>query len=274
MDNWYKVALSEQESFNFYDDNIIKTDSPKLLEKHFSIMIQNEGLTSEVLSQILEEMEPQGELAVKSLLDKFGFQWKEVRFKNGNVIAVQFEEGNRWGTNSVYVITDFDYPSLQEGREWVDSLYDSQIYHMVDTTDFNQDFWEGVGEGFALYHATQEDNKDNILKNGLKPDNKTRGISNRGMGSAVFTSDDPESISSYGNVVFAIDIGLMKHDGYMPTVSMEEPFEDIVEKKKIAAMIGLEEYYPEEEYVSEGLYENTVAIYGVIPAKYLSIYSE
>ena len=61
----------------------------------------------------------------------------------------------------------------------------------------------------------------------------------------------------------------MKADGYMPEVSMEGPIEDALQKKKLGEMVGIPEYYPEQEYNSEGLYTTTVIIYGNIPPKYL-----
>lgn len=112
------------------------------------------------------------------------------------------------------------------------------------------------------------------MQRGLKQMDKIRGINNTSTGAAVFASDNPNDISSYGNVIFEIDIGQMKTDGYMPNVEQEEPISNALRRKQLAYLIGIEEYYPEEEYASEGLYESTYIIFGNIPPKYLKVYQE
>ena len=52
---------------------------------------------------------------------------------------------------------------------------------------FNKDFWESGGE---VYHATTEENADDIEKDGIEARSQTRGMSNRNEGSAVYTTTD------------------------------------------------------------------------------------
>jgi hypothetical protein len=173
------------------------------------------------------------------------------------------------------VIDDFEMPEIERAENWLSSIFDHNLYDYVDYEDFNKDFWDGIANYYRLYHATDPKNKAQILKHGLLPMDKVRGISNRNMGSAIFTTDDPDSVvDHYGPLVFEIDVAQMKKDGYMPRVSMESPFEDTRARESLAAILGIQDTDYASEYASEGLYENTVAFYDAIPPKYLSIYSE
>ena len=98
--------------------------------------------------------------------------------------------------------------------------------------------------------------------------NKTRGISNRSTGAAVFTSDVPP-IAGY-EVVLEIDIGQMKADGKQLSVSKEEPLEEEDAKEALAHKLGIENYYG-ESYSSDGLDHGTVIFYGSIPPQYIRV---
>ena len=135
--------------------------------------------------------------------------------------------------------------------------------------DFEENFWDNLPFNL-VYHATSEKNAPNILQNGIEIKNKTRGITNHSIPSAVFTSDNPDDISSYGNVVFEINVNQMKQDGYMPKVSKEDPIDESERRRYLAEKIGLnpDHYYPDS---SDGLMETTVIFYNNIPAKYIKI---
>ena len=45
---------------------------------------------------------------------------------------------------------------------------------------------------FPLYHATTQDHVEDILEHGLESRNQTRGLNNRSVGSAVFTTSEFE----------------------------------------------------------------------------------
>ena len=131
---------------------------------------------------------------------------------------------------------------------------------------FNDEFWDGPVE---LYHATTEDNVADIQSDGLVPMSSTRGISNRSVGSAVFTSINPDVIDSYGDNVFRIDTTAMKRDGYTPYVSQEPVFP---ESEKINALLHIYDIEETHEISSyDGMDPDTVIVYGKIPSKYLEL---
>ncbi len=187
---------------------------------------------------------------------------------------VDFETGARLLTttinNRVYVVDN----NVKDAIEWIQELYDHYLSDYVNERDFNKEFWDGVTDGYVLYHATNEENLDSIMKKGLRAENRTRGLSNRGMGSAVFTSPEPTSIDSYGAAILEINVGQMKATNYMPEVSQEEPFGEEQMRSAIAHKLGVGDHWQGNDYGSEGLAEDTVAFYGPIPAQYLSIYND
>ena len=266
--NWYKTALEEQQAFDFHNDPRYQGEKDN---SYFREWAKTHGLSPKLLEKVLEESEISGAAELKLILNQLGFNWQELKLKNNTIIVVRFGNGRN---NDDYVIDDFDYPSVIDAKEWINKIYDHELFDYVDFVDFNKDFWDGVRSGYSLYHATNPENKDEILKSGLMTMDKSRRISNRFMGSAIFTSDEPDPLESYGSLVFEINVGQMKADGYMPTVSMEEPFEDVKARESLAAKLGIEDYDYTSEYASEGLYDNTVAFYDNIPPKYLKVYSE
>lgn len=270
--NWYKIAQENQQAFDFYNDPKYQGEKPK--DPYYQEWAKTHGLSPKLLSEIIDSMGVSSDSELKMLLNQFGFSWKEITFPYDVTIIVINFGGIRHNDQGVYVIDDFDEPHLTNAKEWISNIPDHNLHNFVEYRDFNKDFWDDVGEGHTLYHATNPKNKDEILKNGLGPRNKTRGINNRFMPSAIFTSDNPDSTEPYGTLIFEINVGQMKKDGYMPTVSMEEPLEDAKARESLAAKLGIEDYDYMSEYASEGLYENTVAFYDNIPPKYLKVYSE
>lgn len=150
-----------------------------------------------------------------------------------------------------------------EAENWIDSAAENPEEYYENP---EKDFWADVGTGCSLYHMTAQENLPLIKIKGLLPMDTTRGISNRNTGSAVFTSDNPDDIDSYGDVLIEIDVGKMKTDGYMPYVGIEEPVQEAEIKNSLANAIGLYDY--EAEHDSD-LSPTTIIIYGPIPPKYL-----
>jgi hypothetical protein len=134
---------------------------------------------------------------------------------------------------------------------------------------FNDGFWDSPG---PLYHGT--DDPDAVMEEGIGPRSETRGLNNRGVGAAVFTSGEPEAIESYsgcrGCGLVEIDTGAMKRDGYTPRVSQEPEVleQDLLDS--IAHRLGLEY---EIEYGDAGIDPATVIIHGPVPARYLRLVS-
>ena len=170
--------------------------------------------------------------------------------------------------NQKYVIDDFEYPKPQEAHEWVsEQSWKGHIENYIEPLDFNAEFWRGIGNFAKLYHGTTEDDWEQIQQSqALKPQDRTRGIANRSMGRAIFTSSDVGTAEYSYDVVLEIDAAKMKADGYMPTVSKESPVEEAELEESLAWAIGLEDYNAEYE---SGLDPGTVVFYQKIPLKYI-----
>lgn len=166
-----------------------------------------------------------------------------------------------------YIIED---GFLKNAFNWIYDLNDWELQKYIPKKDFSETFWENP-KFDVLYHATKEENVQEILQNGLRLENKTRGISNRGMGKAIFTSSDETQIDHYGAHVVEINVSKMKQDGYMPEVSKESVFEPEELRTEIAQRIQLE--YKPKDYSNEGLSDETIVFWGEIPAKYLKLVS-
>ena len=159
---------------------------------------------------------------------------------------------------------------IKDADQWVWDIQEWELDNYLEMPEGS--FWDSVGSGSVVYHATQENNVESINANGLTADCQTRGISNRSMGCAVFASYNHEEIHSYGNSVYEINLGAMKADGFMPEVSGETPLEEAEHRNAIAHRIGLQDYDFSSEYSSDGLSPNTIAIYSDIPVKYITEY--
>lgn len=199
-----------------------------------------------------------GSTPVPDILKRLGVEFDTITSHDGKYTAYAFSLGKER-----YVIEP-DSVSIDKAYEWVDRQDPTNWY---PEEDFNADFWAGPS---PLYHATSEENADRIEKTGLAARNKTRGLTNRGTGPAVFTTIEPDeaALGTYGNVVFEIDTDAMKRDGYTPHVGMEEPLARSELKSALGHKVGLEDYSWDDGF--DGLSNSTVVIYGHIPAKYLS----
>ena len=252
MQNWY--VLAQQQRFPFYEG--LEQKEPPVPPE-----LINAPKTIEMLNETIDDCKNYFEIA-KALHDN-GFSWEQLNLNGNQIITVDIG-------NEVYVISDLNYPEAKNGREWINEMWDHDISKYIPPKPENS-FWDDVGERFFVYHATNSENVDNVLKHGLEPRYETRGISNRSTGAAVFTSDNPDDIASYGDYVFEINVSQMKKDGYMPEVSGETPAEEVQNKSSLAWKIGLRDYEPSEDYTSEGIYDTTIIFYGVIPPKYLRL---
>jgi len=139
----------------------------------------------------------------------------------------------------------------------------------IDTAEANYaGFWDFP---FPLYHATQTENVDSIMADGLGATNESRGLRNRSVGAAVFTTTELEQAFDgvYGDVVFEIDTTAMKRDGYMPRVHAEPDVVEAEAANSLMHALGEEEFYMESENDPR-----TAIILGNIPSKYLRIVEE
>lgn len=255
--NWYKRA--QQEDFDFFKKMPQNTETPITETEEYKDLSNRAGKTFE---DVLEEVN--GEKSVISVIKQYGLFYKKINLNDNIIITVFLGD-------KLCVIEDFNYPTLKEANEWLWHVFNlNKIEYYLPSSDYSSVFWKNLGRNEAVYHATTEEYKDIILKEGLIRMNKTRGISNKGTGSAIFTSYNTDDIESYGNVILKINLSKMKEDGYTPEVSKEIPIEESEKLSQLAHKIGLKDFVG-PDYNSEGIYESTLIIYGDIPVKYLSI---
>lgn len=150
------------------------------------------------------------------------------------------------------------------------NLSDDDILEMYDY-DFekwSEDFWNSISSDYEVYHATTEENWETIKDEGIEASNKTRGISNRNTGSAVFVTTNPDELMQgfYGDVHIDIRLGKMKEDGYTPMVSEEKPWVVAELKRSLGAVFDIE---IEDLDSSDGISPDTLVIFGDIPPKYI-----
>jgi hypothetical protein len=239
---WEQETLSEDDEYGLYD------------------YVDNEGLipdekTLRRLIEIEKQRHPDFFIRDAKFPTKkvwtYGFESNEPKF-----VIEQEDSG------------EFDVTEL---TRWFENIsFNNRIYDYLELDleeQANKEFWDFPP---VLYHGTDEQGKLEILKNGLMPQNKTRGITNRSIGAAVFTSTELEAVDSYvgtNGAVFAINTRQMKKDGYMPTVSMETLNEEEEYKSILANKLGF--YYEKEE--EPGMEDTTVIFTSPIPLKYLEM---
>jgi len=139
----------------------------------------------------------------------------------------------------------------------------------IVSPSLTEEFWAPGGEPPPLYHATEARNVESILKRGLGARCDTRGISNRCIGAAVFTSTDQDELEDgmYGDAIFRIDTAAMQRDGYMPGLALEPDVEEAEWREALAHRLGADDFSWDVEH---GMSANTIAVYGHIPPKYLT----
>lgn len=175
------------------------------------------------------------------------------------------------GVDPVWVIGDsiiaWDgkdrFATISDRNDWLYQI-DVEDYYPDYAATFNTNFWKRPR---FLYHETDEKHLPSILKDGLLPSDQTRGMHNRSVGRAVFTTNDLDNCGGhYGAAILAIDAGAMKSDGYEPEVGQEPPVVENHLLSRLAWMIGYEDF---EADIESGIHDTTVIVYGAVPAKYL-----
>ena len=180
--------------------------------------------------------------------------------------------GTREGTeyyvtnDKIIALHDDGTGDVEAKEDWIWNV-DPENFYPNYVQEWNDEFWEYPS---ALYHATDEENVESILEHGLSPENKTRGLSNRGVGAAVFTTSDIEEAiqGSYGDFIFEIDMAAMAKLPDRPFVSEEPPIVESELRGALARRIGLNDFYND---VESGISPYTVIVHGVIPPQYLKL---
>ncbi len=238
---WQKAMLNLQENIKSYQEQITSSQQPWNPNEHN-------------VDEAIEWYADNG-MDIRPVLQEFGIEYEEVQFDNDQVLV--------YSTPDDTFVYEKDV-SITEAYQWV---ADAEPLNYFDPNP-DDHFWQNNLQGFIVYHATPQENAESIMRDGLEVKSETRGMENRNTGSAVFTSDNPEDIDSYGDVVIAIDVGAMQADGYMPYVAQEEPIEEKNLKERLAHQIGLSDYNWE---IESGINETTYVFYDSIPSKYLKL---
>lgn len=209
---------------------------------------------------------------VERILTYYGIDYDEIEFPESAPVIIYKSKvavKDYFGRESypLYVIDDFDFVSSVPAQEWIDNINSMYLDDYLNFPDKGDEFWSYPS---VVYHATDSSNVERIMSEGLFPRSESRGLSNRDMDSAIFTSLSPDVIDSYGDTIIAINAPQMKADGYTPDVEAETPLVDSEKRSAIANLIGFDEYVT-KEYSGEGYDYDTLAFYGVIPPKYLEV---
>jgi hypothetical protein len=175
----------------------------------------------------------------------------------------------------VFEQTGVDEDGLREFDHWrspEEFLADVRMRNRFDAFygdvegKFNEDFWHYPP---PLFHGTSQ--MEAVMQEGIEPRSESRGLSNRWVGDAVFTSLSPEVATQYSTFgdagIVVIDTAAMKRDGYMPYVAQEPEVVEEDLSSALMAKLGLEY---DIEYSDTGIDPDTVIVYGGIAPEYLT----
>lgn len=200
-----------------------------------------------------EEIEKNLESDVQSILSKWKINFKEV---DGDFI---FEDDRR----GYYIVRGRE---VVEVNKLIDSpeQYSAFPEYSGLADRINAEFWKYPE---TLYHATECDNIESILKDGLFT-SKGTGLTNRNS-RGVFTSTEPDGyIDYYGDCKVVIDAPSMKKSGYTPFMEKEPEVFEYMISQVISHKYDINA--TREISDSGGMDQNTWIVGGEIPPKYLS----
>jgi uncharacterized DUF497 family protein len=183
--------------------------------------------------------------------------WEALKYPGGTLY--------RTGDAVIDVSGEASVSYHDDPAEFVSSCNVDEFYPNYED-DFNRQFWESP---YELYHATDESNLESIMTKGLNTANKTRGLSNRGVWSAVFTTESLESAATgdYGDAILAIDMGAIPAKD-RPYIAREPDVFEAEMREALASALDIEGYYYERE---GGMDADTVIVYGSIPPEFLRV---
>ncbi len=182
---------------------------------------------------------------------------KRIEFENFNPVYKVGDDIVVWNGEDIYTRVESFY-------DWI---YDIDVYDFFPNYEqkWNDNFWRHPP---LLFHETENENLQSIMKDGLLPMDKTRGLSNRSVGSAIFTTMDlMASDGHYGDVIIQINTKMLSNDPNRPFVSQEPPIVESELRSAIAHKIGIDF----ESDVSLDMRDDTVILYGSVSPQYLSV---
>lgn len=154
--------------------------------------------------------------------------------------------------------------------QFVWDIHEHDLFSLVPNL-YSDYFGDPETYSGVVYHSTTEDNVESINENGLRPENRTRGITNRGIGSAIFTSHEPDPMQSYGEILVTIDLDKARKLNPDIQTGLESPIEEYLRRSVIASELGIEDTYQFEPSSSDGVREDTLVIYGHVPREAITI---
>ncbi len=235
------------------------------------------ALTSErPLRDFLEEFdEVPDEATLRALLaleeaKTAGFRWGKIGFPTGRSVYVTHEPSTRRRDTLTTVYGPEAPYAPRLGSDFLeDRLFrdDWEDYFGDTDTKFNDDFWQWP---YRLFHGTRD--LSGVLRGGIEPRTESRGINNRSVADAVFTSLSEEAARAYGTEpgggLVVIDTAAMKRDGVTPQAAQEPEVREKSLAEAMAHRLGVEY---EAEYSDAGIDPETVILYGRVPARYLAV---
>jgi hypothetical protein len=226
--------------------------------RRWIILCENDEPNEEPMDwqEALEEAETPADIA--RILDAADAEKIEFPGTTADPVYLIDTEIVLWDGNDIY-------PEVENIHQWL-SMVDLEPYFPDHEDRWNQEFWRYPA---PLYHATTNENVASILKHGLNPASKTRGISNRSVGAAVFTTSNYEETKrgSYGNVVFEIDTQRLAKHPQRPYAAQEPDISEYDLRMALAHQLGQDRY---ETDIEGGMSPDTVILYGTILPEYLT----
>jgi hypothetical protein len=154
--------------------------------------------------------------------------------------------------------------------DYIWNINDLELYDLIPEiySDYfgNPEKYDGI-----VYHSTNEDNLESIKQYGLRPESRSRGITNKGVGAAIFSSYEPDELGTYGDILIEIDLKKARELNPKLQTGLEPPVEEFLRRSAIANKLGIENsdiFMPSQ---SDGVYENTLIIYGNVPKDAIEI---
>lgn len=193
------------------------------------------------------------------------FTFFEKTFDAGRVIYVARHK-NR--TVALYDNEGGDtFRRVRRPEEWIVDIDPTDFYAGDAERLFNREFWLSP---VPLYHGTTD--LEGVMASELEARSESRGITNRHVGDAVFTSVDADKAEEYahgrGGGVLKIDTRAMKRDGFRPFVAEEPDARD--ERLRGGVAHALQIDWQLESMDPGAADPDTVIVFASIPTKYLT----
>lgn len=160
--------------------------------------------------------------------------------------------------------------------------YFDEVADDVDLTEMAKEIhrdWQRQAAKEVAYHGTSAENLESIRRDGLETRRVTRGLSNRGVGNAIYMHPEPYFVGSYADAglgsTIEIDIPRLIEDGLLKVGQLGRE----VGFSEGEAVEALASDFEDYEYTSgvgeiDGADPQTIVIFEDIPPKYLSVNGE